>query len=189
MSGGALVPARPEDFPPAVHDSLAALRRLAVTVKSLSEWQATGRRATPDEIALAHALQATAGKDYCQAPSQRTGLPCFRSPLRGGKICYRHGGNIPQLRAHAETMLIKASSRAAGRMIALAQQSTNLPVAQKAAADILDRAEVGALVKAKVQQATGTAHSGVVVQIGFLSPDGTQTAVKIDTRPTDADTD
>ncbi len=178
----ALVPTRPEDFPPAVHESLAALRQLAQQAKSLEAWKATGRKATDAEVALAKTLQQPY---HCHGSSVRTGLPCTRKAIKGSTVCPKHLGATKRFKAAAERRLLRASKVVADQMVAFALD-TNPKVraaAQKAAADVLDRNEIGALVKAKVQQAANGSKSagGVTVQIGFISPDGAQTAIKVET--------
>src|SRR5688572_18126042 len=86
-TAAAAVPARrPDDFPPEVHGSLAALRAIAKQAKSRTD--AGLRMATEDEIALATALQ----KPWmCTAHSSRTGLPCEKRRLEGGIVCQTHG--------------------------------------------------------------------------------------------------
>ena len=168
---------RPDDFPPEVHESLAQLRALAKSAKSQDDWYARGRRATDEEVALAETLRHPT---HCAGKSGRTGLPCTAPRIHGGAVCVKHGGQAPHIRQAADARLTQAIMPALARMIELSRQSAHLPTAQKAAADLLDRAEVGALVKAKVVQATkDRGASGVVVNIGFLGPDA-QPVITID---------
>jgi hypothetical protein len=41
----------------------------------------------------------------CSARSQRTGLPCRKSPILGGTVCTKHGGKAPQTIAKAQERL------------------------------------------------------------------------------------
>ena len=38
----------------------------------------------------------------CAAVAKRTGQPCQQPAMLGGTVCYRHGGNAPQVRAKAK---------------------------------------------------------------------------------------
>ena len=67
-----------------VADSLADLRKLAKAVGSRDEWLEKGKRATPDEIALAETLRKP---NDCSAHSNRTGLVII-SDTRIASIVY-----------------------------------------------------------------------------------------------------
>lgn len=179
MSDETALVRRPEDFPPEVHSSLAQLRTLSKSVKSLQEWRSVGRKATPDELALSELLRAPG---TCNGHSSRTGLPCELFPKQGAAVCMKHGGNIQRVKDAAERRLLKASKIAVDQMIAFAKDNDSKvrSAAQKAAADILDRNGIGALVQAKVAASKADKSAGVTVTIGFIDPDGTQTAVKVE---------
>src|SRR5678810_329785 len=141
---------RPEQFSREVHESLKALQYLAAHVKSRHDPGL--RRATPDELALAE-LQHV-GKNYCVAHSRRTGLPCRRRPIAGGKVCARHCGNTRHIREAADRRVLEMSAGAMGEMYRLAMLPVDrwtVHAKQKAAADLLDRAGVGAVGGAKVR--------------------------------------
>lgn len=156
----------PADFPQSVRDSLAALRRLSRDVKSREEWLAIGRRATPDEIALAEAERQP---HSCAATSIRTGLPCTKSRVLGMKTCRAHGGATKQAIAQAERRLREIVNPVLARLYELAMQSEHLPSATNAARDLLDRVGLGAVVQSRVRASMGDGEK-IVVQIGFLNP-------------------
>lgn len=162
----AVVYQTPEDAPPEVHASLTALRALSREVKSLAEWRARGRQATPEEVALATLLRKP---NHCASLSVRTGLPCTKLAQRGTTVCRRHGGNLERIQLKAERRLALEVVPSLRRMAQIRDQSTHLNAAQKAAADLLDRANIGAAIQAKVAAAhKDTGSSGVTVNIGFL---------------------
>lgn len=107
----------------------------------------------------------------CSAHSSRTGKPCTQYAIKGATVCRFHGGSAPQVKAKAEQRLRELIMPMITRQEWLANQNDNLNVAQKAAADILDRAGTGALIQAKVQTAQQRGNSpgsGITVNIGFL---------------------
>jgi hypothetical protein len=162
-----------------VVESLASLRHAALVATSRHD--PVLRRATPEEIALAESQRKP---NHCIAYSSRTGLPCTCARLLGSTTCYRHGASTKAARAAARARIDRAVMPAIGRMIALSKQNLHLPTAQKAAADLLDRAGMGDLVQAKVHHATKGGSGNVTVNIGFLSV--SQTAQ--DALPTDLPT-
>lgn len=153
------------EFPPEVHESLKELRRIARYAKSRSD---PGLRwATADEIALAETQRTP---NQCVATSTRTGLPCALKRLRGCTVCRKHGGAVSHVKDAAEQRLRELTMPVLARQYDLAMQSKHLPTAFNASADLLDRANVGALVQAKVRQSRNKdSGSRVTVNIGFLT--------------------
>jgi hypothetical protein len=131
-----------------VHASLAELRDLAKRAKSLAEWKAIGRWATPEEIALAE----TERQPYhCKGYSSRNGLPCRLNRVYGMEVCRKHGGSIPVVKAKAALKMAGAVEPVIANMIHVATQTENLTASVKAGADLLDRAGIGEVVQAKVK--------------------------------------
>lgn len=163
---GTVNPPDAETFPLDVHQSLAALRQTARTAKSRAEV----RRATAEEIALARTQRKP---HFCVAHSARTGLPCEGHRITGSTVCIRHGGQLARVKARAAKRIASAVPTVIDSMVNIATQVKNLQAAQKAGADLLDRAGIGELVAAKVHSSTRdtTAH-GIVVNIGFLQQPG-----------------
>jgi len=154
-------------FPKSVHDSLADLRRLAREAKSLQEWRAIGRRATPDEIALAE----TQRKEHaCRATSIRTGLPCTKPRVLGMTTCRKHGGATKHAIARAEQRLREMLDPVLERLYGLAMQDEHKPSAVNAARDLADRVGLGAVVQAKVRASSKQDSGRITVNIGFLNP-------------------
>lgn len=153
-----------------VADRVAALRALSQSVTSHAEWRQVGRYATPEEIAYAETQR---DPRHCIGHSSRTHLPCALYAMHGQRVCLRHGGRAPQVLAAAERRLTAAALPALKRMIDLSQQSSHIPVAQRATADLLDRAGIGAVVRARVAsaEAKGSASGGITVNIGFIQAD------------------
>lgn len=170
-----LVPApkRPEDFPPEVHASLAELR--AIAKQATSHTDPSLRRATDDEIALAQ-LQRKPG--HCVASSRRTGLPCTLHAIKGGTVCIKHGGKSGHVRRKAERRLAALALPTLAKLHDYAMDGDRQvrQAAVKAATDLLDRAEIGTPIQAKVAKDRAAAEqatqqpgsSGVTVNIGFL---------------------
>lgn len=169
-----LVPApkRPEDFPPEVHESLQQLR--AIAKAATSRHDPTLRKATPDELALAELLHAP---HLCTGHSSRTGLPCNLDPMKGGMVCSRHGGRSSHVKRKAERRLAALALPTLAKLHDYAmdgdQKVRNAAVV--AAKDLLDRAEIGTPIQAKVakdkaaaEQTRNPGTSGVTVNIGFL---------------------
>ena len=154
-------------FPPDVFTSMRALRKAAGQARSLAEWRQTGRYATPEEIAASESLRTPMS---CSAHSVRTGLACAQRRVHGMTCCRRHGGNRKRVRARAAQRLRELIMPVLERLYQIAMQEDNPTAAMKAAADLLDRAEVGALVAAKVRTSKKDRHGKgrMVVQIGFL---------------------
>lgn len=160
---------RPEDFPEAVHQSLARLHA-AVKVKGKDRKAALAqglvRWATDEEIALA---QLQRQPYHCVSTSRLTGLPCRNRAVMGATICRFHGAKREVVRAAIDDRLLKMAGPALREMYEMATAREHTRVKQDAAADILDRAGVGQLVEAKVRQSyRGQSNTGVTVQIGFL---------------------
>jgi hypothetical protein len=150
-------------FPPEVHSSLAELRTIAKTARSKDDPRL--RRATLDEIALARTLH----KDWmCTKHSIRTGLPCEQPKRKHLDMCRKHGGALKRVQAKLERQLATLAPAMLVREQQLATQTENPTVAQKATADLLDRAGVGAVVQAKVRHSHKEQTTAVVVNIGFL---------------------
>lgn len=80
---------------------------------------------------------------------QRPGEQCKRWSLRGSTVCYRHGGNLPSVRQHAEAVveaarlrLIESTDDAVDWLIDLGRNSASDAVRLGAAKEVLDRAGV-----------------------------------------------
>jgi hypothetical protein len=155
----------PESFPPEVHASVAELYALARQATSRTD--PILRWATPDEIALSEALRAP---NACTATSARTGLACRQPRIKGGMVCKQHGGALRSVRRKANQRLADAVLPVLTSMRAAALQTENLNAAVKAGADLLDRANVGALVQSKVRASKRDTQTGpqVIVNVGFL---------------------
>jgi hypothetical protein len=46
-------------------------------------------------------------KKRCTAHSSRTGEPCKMWAIRGGKVCHKHGGKAPRVKAAAATRVVE----------------------------------------------------------------------------------
>lgn len=63
-------------------------------------------RAQPDpNVAAGGVGPHGAERVTCTARAKATGLQCQRAPIRGGNVCYVHGGRAPQVRAAAQRRL------------------------------------------------------------------------------------
>jgi hypothetical protein len=178
------LPVPQRTFPASVHESLAELRALSKAVRSHHEWQASGRRATPEEIALSEQLRQP---QHCVAHSSRTGLACEKTRIQGGTTCSRHGGQLPRVKRRAERRLAAAVMPVIDSMVTIATSSTNHAAAVKAGSDLLDRAGIGELVEAKVRSSQReSGGSRIEVRIGFLQQLGTgeATAITVPVTPT-----
>lgn len=156
-------------FPPEVHQSLAGLRELSKRVKSRQEWEAVGRWATPDEIALGASQRLPW---HCAGSSTRHGLPCTKARVAGMTVCRKHGGNTQHVRRAATRRLETMVAPVLGRMKDLAMQDEHKPTAYNASRDILDRACIGAPIEAKVRQSAdgGKPRSDKAqLHVGFMS--------------------
>lgn len=70
---------------------------------------------------------------------------CRKRPVDGASVCGTHGASAPQVRNAARLRLLGAADQMAAQMIALAMaRDTPHTVRQRAAADVLDRAGLGA---------------------------------------------
>jgi hypothetical protein len=147
-------------FPPELHESLAELRKLARSVKSLDEWRQVGRKATPEEIALAETFREP---NSCIAYSSRTGLPCALYRMKGLTVCDKHGGLAPSSKAAAKRRLDEQADRFAARLIELAEQNDHLPTAVNATKEGLDRS-LGPL-----RSGSHEAKQGVQINIGIFA--------------------
>jgi len=154
----------PADFPPAVHRSLALLQK-----QSSQRAKASGlelRHATEDEIELAHLLLKPW---HCGALTIRTGLPCRKQKVFGCTVCLVHGAKYAAVKEARDRRLQLIAGPVLGEMVKMAMAKKHSRVKQNAAADLLDRAGVGAITEAKVRASyRGQPLSGVTVQIGFL---------------------
>jgi hypothetical protein len=155
---------RPEDAPQSVRESLAALHQVAQKAKN--RFDPLLRKATKEELALAELLHVG---NFCHAHSIRTGLPCRRKPVPGGAVCMKHGAQYKHVKAARDKRLEYMVGPAMAEMYKMAMAPKHTKVKREAAADILDRAGVGAVIEAKVRQSfRGVAATGLTVQIGFL---------------------
>ncbi len=79
----------------------------------------------------------------------RPGEQCRRWSLRGSLKCVKHGGQLPNVREHADAMvesarlrLIGATDKAVDWLLDLAENSTSDAVRLKATTEVMDRAGV-----------------------------------------------
>lgn len=79
------------------------------------------------------------------------GDPCNSPPMKGGRVCHKHGGSAPQVRRKAQERLLAASNDAAAKLIQL-MQDKKVPYALqlRAAEAILDRAGIGPKLEIEV---------------------------------------
>jgi hypothetical protein len=156
---------RPEDFPPEVHASLSELRQIAQRAKNAQD---PGLRyATPMEIALSELLRHPS---HCTGHSKRTGLACRGQAVIGGTLCIKHGAQYSHIKKARDQRLQQLAGPALREMVKMSKSRKDTLIKQRAAADILDRAGVGAIAEAKVRHSFhGNLSAGVTVQIGFLT--------------------
>jgi hypothetical protein len=88
--------------------------------------------------------------------------------------CRRHGGNLKKVKAKAAQRLREITMPVIESMYQATQQTGNLGAAVKAGTDLLDRANVGALVRSKVRTSKKdrNGQGRIIVSIGFLSAPG-----------------
>jgi hypothetical protein len=151
---------------PTLSASLAELRAIAKVATSKHDPRL--RRATPDEIALAETLRKPW---HCTGHSIRTGLPCEGPKMANQAVCRKHGGAVARSRRAAARRLARLAPELLESQAYLASQRENLGVAQKAGADLLDRAGVGAVVGARMRQSQAQGGPTIQVNIGFLRDD------------------
>lgn len=78
----------------------------------------------------------------CTASSSRTGQPCRRWAIAGGRVCIMHGGAAPQVKAKALDRLMALQHPAIDTLAYLMEQKSAFPsTAYAAARDVLDRTE------------------------------------------------
>lgn len=78
----------------------------------------------------------------CIAKSSRTGHPCKRWAIMGGRVCPMHGGSAPQVQFKAQERLMALQQPAVETMEYLMGQRSTFPsTAYAAARDVLDRTE------------------------------------------------
>jgi hypothetical protein len=75
----------------------------------------------------------------CTAKSGRTGLPCKRDAIKGGSVCYIHGGAAPQVKRSAAARLAMLVDPAIGVLDRSMSDKADPRVALMAARDVLDR--------------------------------------------------
>lgn len=87
----------------------------------------------------------------CSAHSARTGKPCNRLAMVGGRVCWVHGGAAPQVRAAA---LRRIHALVDPALETLAEAMADGPTAEgvRAARDILDRAGYKAPEKISIEK-------------------------------------
>ena len=71
--------------------------------------------------------------------TNRFGQRCGRAPIRGGTVCFKHGGGAPQVKLAAMERLRKLQDPAIDRLAQLIAQQEFPTVAYAASRDILDR--------------------------------------------------
>ena len=82
----------------------------------------------------------------CKAHSSRTGKRCRRHAIRGGAVCYVHGGAAPHVRRKANERLLFMADPAIERLAQLLRFGSESD-SVRAANDILDRADLKDLGK------------------------------------------
>jgi hypothetical protein len=168
------------EFPESVHRSLAELRAIAKAAKSKDD--PLLRWGTEAEIALSEALRKPW---HCLGHSSRTGLACAKPRIQGASVCTKHGASAKHVRMAADQRLAAMALPMIERTRQLAMQHDSPAVAQKAAADLLDRGGIGAVVQAKIRESKRrdgltVFASKTQVFVGMLNPmtgaDGTMPA-------------
>jgi len=69
-------------------------------------------------------LSTTKTRRQCTAKSKRTGERCRGRPIRGGTVCWKHGGAAPQVRAKAEEQLRLARDELMELLLGIARDTT-----------------------------------------------------------------
>ena len=165
-------------FAPEVHASLAELRQIARDAKSRDDPRL--RKATPEEVALAVTLRKAWA---CRGSSTRTGLPCTKAKVTGLAFCRKHSAALPRMKEKAAQRLAALSDPAVAMLEHAINQRDNLLVGVKAAADVLDRNGIGALVESKVRAAAKDGER-IIVNIGFLGGlNGAPTTIEVTPKP------
>jgi hypothetical protein len=75
----------------------------------------------------------------CQAHTS-AGNPCQQSAIKGGTVCFHHGGAAPQVKQAAEARLAALVDPAITRLTKIVNETEQDAVALAAVKDILDRA-------------------------------------------------
>ncbi len=163
-----------------VHASLAALRALARSAKSLEEWRRVGRFATPEEVALSEQERKAW---HCTGHSARTGVACTSPRVTHMQVCRRHGGSLANVKRKAAERLAAMVDPMLGRLHALALQDKHLPAAVNAAKDLLDRGGIGAEQELKLHAIGRQGQDRITVNIGFLQHPGTQQTIVVPLPP------
>ncbi len=93
--------------------------------------------------------------------------PCKRTPIRGGMVCWAHGGSAPQVKARAEKTPLGMVDRALVVLGELAEQTDHPPTQLGAVKEIFNRAGTKAL--GPVSESTGDGgNKGPSVQICIM---------------------
>lgn len=71
------------------------------------------------------------------------GNPCQASPIKGGVVCWHHGGSAPQVQRKAAERLLYAADRLVAELLKIATSEQNPAVRLAAVRDALDRIGLG----------------------------------------------
>jgi hypothetical protein len=90
--------------------------------------------------------------------------PCKAHAIKGGFVCWHHGGKAPQVRAKAQKRMLALVEPSIIRLGALIAQDDHKPTALGAIRTVLERAEqpIGALIKE-----TGEKDTRPIINIGI----------------------
>jgi phosphoglycolate phosphatase-like HAD superfamily hydrolase len=101
--------------------------------------------------------------------NRRDGERCKRWSLRGATVCQKHGGSLPNVKAHAEAVVESARMRLMGLadeavdvLEELLQPGTTENVRMKAVENVLDRVGLKSAVEVKVEVTDGVAPSETI---------------------------
>jgi len=102
-----------------------------------------GERRCVGRVKLRPDMSRPAGPDneyFRTAEGEVQTRPCERSPIKGGVVCPKHGGQAPQVRAKANKRLLAMVEPSLIRLGALVAQEEHLPTALGAIRTVLERA-------------------------------------------------
>jgi hypothetical protein len=147
------------------------VRKANLVVKQAAEIQ-QGER-----MCRAHArVRDENGEVVRDADGKALTRPCKQKAIRGGFVCWNHGGKAPQVRKKAEKRLLALVEPSIIRLEALMQQEEHLPTALAAVRTVLERAgdaAIGALKQTSEKDTRPIINIGIKVGgIEQLSPLG-----------------
>lgn len=117
------------------------------------------------DMLRAAAREAGIEKPLCAA-STSSGNPCQSPPIRGGEVCWHHGGAAPQVRKKAQERLQKGVLPLLGLLYKLASDESVPPAVRLAAIrDWLDRAGITSKIEIEVDVPWKDIISGIVAEV------------------------